>query len=356
MSSRAALYRYFENKRDLLVKVIEDWYEAMLSDYDQQLSGISGTRNRLRYMIWRHLVTVHEEPALCHLMFQIIRSGSDYSTTAVHDLNRKYTHRTLDIVREGIDAGELRGDIPLRLVRDMIYGCVEHRTWAYLRGEGDFDFEPCRRRDYRSGLGRAGEGTGQSRWAAGPKRRGASGRSRRTIGEARRWIDANVAGRSPEQEKWITREDLVEANGNQKSAASVHRAGGLTVYELFAAQVSRDVTAIAIEQGELRLTYAALDARVRKLAGALLDMGATRGKRIALLSENRHEYIEIQLAAAFIGAILACQNWRLAPAELRHCVALVSPSLIIPPSASPRASKRWRSTCRYASSSATMKP
>ena len=134
-----SIYRYFENKRDLLVKVIEDWYEAMLLDFDQQLSGITGTRNRLRYMVWRHLVTVREDPALCHLMFQIIRSGSDYSTTAVRDLNRKYTRRTLDIVREGIDAGELRGDIPLRLVRDMIYGCVEHRTWAYLRGEGEFD-------------------------------------------------------------------------------------------------------------------------------------------------------------------------------------------------------------------------
>jgi len=134
-----SIYRYFANKRDLLVKVVEDWYEAMLSDYDRQLSGISGVRNRLRYMVWRHLMTVHDEPALCHLMFQIIRAGPDYSTTAVRELNRKYTRRTLDIVREGIDAGELRGDIPLRLVRDMIYGCVEHRTWAYLRGEGDFD-------------------------------------------------------------------------------------------------------------------------------------------------------------------------------------------------------------------------
>ncbi len=134
-----SIYRYFANKRDLLVKVIADWYETMLSDYDQQLAGIRGTRNRLRYMVWRHLMTVHEEPALCHLMFQVIRSGPDYSTTAVHDLNRQYTRRTLDIVREGIAAGELRDDIPLRLVRDMIYGCVEHRTWAYLRGEGDFD-------------------------------------------------------------------------------------------------------------------------------------------------------------------------------------------------------------------------
>lgn len=136
-----SIYRYFENKRDLLVKVIEDWYEDMLADYDEQLRGIAGTRNRLRYMIWRHLRTIHDEPALCNLMFQFLRTGRDYSHTAVHELNRRYTRRTLDIVREGIDAGELRDDVSLGLVRDMIYGCVEHRTWAYLRGEGEFEPE-----------------------------------------------------------------------------------------------------------------------------------------------------------------------------------------------------------------------
>ena len=134
-----SIYRYFDNKRDLLVKVIEDWYEGMLTDYEQQLSGISGTRNRLRYMIWRHLTTIHEEPALCNLMFQFLRTGADYSHTAVFQLNRQYTRQTLAIVNDGIAAGELRDDPPLRLVRDMIYGCIEHHTWAYLRGEGDFD-------------------------------------------------------------------------------------------------------------------------------------------------------------------------------------------------------------------------
>lgn len=134
-----SIYRYFDSKRDLLVKVIEDWYETMLSDYDKQLSGITGTRNRLRFMIWRHLATIKEDPALCQLMFIYLRTGPDYSATAVYDLNRQYTRRTLDIIKEGIAAGELRNDISLRLVRDMIYGCVEHRTWAYRRGEGDFD-------------------------------------------------------------------------------------------------------------------------------------------------------------------------------------------------------------------------
>lgn len=134
-----SIYRYFENKRDLLVKVIEDWYEGMLADYGQQLSGISGTRNRLRYMIWRHMNTIHEEPALCNLMFQHIRPSRDYSQTAVFQLNREYTRQTLEIIRSGIEAGELRNDVPLRLVRDMIYGCIEHHTWTYLRGEGNFD-------------------------------------------------------------------------------------------------------------------------------------------------------------------------------------------------------------------------
>jgi AcrR family transcriptional regulator len=134
-----SIYRYFENKRDLLVKVIEDWYDSMLADYAEQLAGIRGTRNRLRFMLWRHLKTIHEEPALCDLMFQYLRTGRDYSHTTVHDLNREYTRQTLDIIKEGIAAGELRSDIKLRLVRDMIYGCVEHHTWAYLRGEGTFD-------------------------------------------------------------------------------------------------------------------------------------------------------------------------------------------------------------------------
>jgi AcrR family transcriptional regulator len=133
------IYRHFESKRALLVRVVEEWYEAMISDYDEHLKGIEGTRNRLRYMIWRHLSTIEKEPALCRLMFGEIRSGSDYRKTTIYRLNSEYTRRTMDILKEGIDAGELRGDVPLRLVRDMIYGCIEHHTWAFLRREGTFD-------------------------------------------------------------------------------------------------------------------------------------------------------------------------------------------------------------------------
>jgi acyl-CoA synthetase (AMP-forming)/AMP-acid ligase II len=109
----------------------------------------------------------------------------------------------------------------------------------------------------------------------------------------------------------------------------IAQAGQLTVYGLFAAQVSRDPDAIALTHGALRRAYRELNDRVLRLAAALSARGVGKGDRIALLSENRPEYAEIELAAACLGAIVACQNWRLAPAEVQHCVDLVSPVLIV---------------------------
>ncbi|MGV3553442.1 class I adenylate-forming enzyme family protein [Rhizobium sp.] len=109
----------------------------------------------------------------------------------------------------------------------------------------------------------------------------------------------------------------------------IARSGTLTVYQAFASRVDSAPEAIAIEQGGLRRSYGALNDRVLPLAAALLGRGIGRGDRIAIVSENRHEYLEWELAAACIGAILACQNWRLAPAELDYCIKLVAPSLLV---------------------------
>lgn len=116
---------------------------------------------------------------------------------------------------------------------------------------------------------------------------------------------------------------------SERTRTDIRKAGRQTVYGLFAAQVSRDAKATAVTQGERRISYGELDGRVRRLAAALRARGVGHGDRVALLSENRHEFVEIELAVALLGAIVACQNWRLAAAEVQHCVSLVSPVLLI---------------------------
>jgi fatty-acyl-CoA synthase len=120
----------------------------------------------------------------------------------------------------------------------------------------------------------------------------------------------------------------VQGVSAHKVTSEIAAAGRLTVHGLFRAQVSRDPEAVAVVEGERSTTYAALDARARRLASALHAKGVRRGDRIAVLSQNRTEYIEIELAAALIGAIVACQNWRLTAPELKGCLDLVEPRLV----------------------------
>jgi AcrR family transcriptional regulator len=135
------LYRYFPTKRDLLIKVVEAFYERIFADYERQLQGVRGTWNRLRYLVWKHLSVFHGDPAMCRLIVHELRPSPQYRQSSVFELNRRYTERTLAVIKEGIAAGEFEERLPLRLVRDMIFGCAEHHTWAYLRGEGEFSPE-----------------------------------------------------------------------------------------------------------------------------------------------------------------------------------------------------------------------
>jgi AcrR family transcriptional regulator len=131
------IYRYFDNKRDLLLRVMEQWYEELLAE-NNDLSSIAGSRARLRALVWRHLTSIRRRPALSRMMLMEIRPDPGYRSTRLYELNRAYTHQVTDIVRHGVATGEFVADVPPALVRDMLYGCIEHHTWAFLRGEGDF--------------------------------------------------------------------------------------------------------------------------------------------------------------------------------------------------------------------------
>lgn len=132
-----SLYRYFENKRDLLTKVVDDWFEEVLST-DSGLASIRGTWNRLRHLTWRALMAIRSQPALSRYMLLEIRRDPDYRHSRSFKLNRRFTAEVSEVFESAMAAGEFRRDVSVSLLRDMVFGCIEHSTWKFLRGEGDF--------------------------------------------------------------------------------------------------------------------------------------------------------------------------------------------------------------------------
>ncbi|MFI5401282.1 MAG: class I adenylate-forming enzyme family protein [SAR324 cluster bacterium] len=111
--------------------------------------------------------------------------------------------------------------------------------------------------------------------------------------------------------------------------ASVRRSAASTVASLFGMQARLHPGRTALQEGTRRISYAELGERTRRLAAVLAECGVRHGARVAVLAENRLEYLEIFLAAARLGAIVACQNWRLAAPELEHCLRLVEPTVAL---------------------------
>lgn len=138
--SEATIYKYFDSKRDLLMRVAELWFEDLLREEHRSVAGQSALE-ALRQLVWRNLSVVRREPALTRFVLLDLRPDPAYRNMPVFDLNRRFTTQVTEALRAGVRSGELQGDVPVGLLRDMIFGCIEHQTWAYLRGEGDFSVD-----------------------------------------------------------------------------------------------------------------------------------------------------------------------------------------------------------------------
>ena len=77
------------------------------------------------------------------------------------------------------------------------------------------------------------------------------------------------------------------------------------LFDLVCEQAERFPEQLAVIDGELRVSYVQLEARARRLAGALRSAGIGRGDRIGMLLNNRVEWLEVCIGAAAIGAVAA---------------------------------------------------
>lgn len=84
----------------------------------------------------------------------------------------------------------------------------------------------------------------------------------------------------------------------------------------FLAGVARDPDAIAIVDGNLRLTYAQWYRRISALAQHLNAIGLSRGDRLLTALQNNNAAATVHWACQLKGITIAPANWRATPSEL----------------------------------------
>lgn len=134
-----ALYKHFPGKRDLLLEATRAYLAPRFDATRSQLGGVTGTRNRLRFVIWSHLREFIDDPGICRLVIQEIRPFDDHRESVVQPLLRSHTELLIGILEDAGRAGELRSGVQPAVVRDLVFGGIEHLAHRVLRGRGTID-------------------------------------------------------------------------------------------------------------------------------------------------------------------------------------------------------------------------
>jgi fatty-acyl-CoA synthase len=95
------------------------------------------------------------------------------------------------------------------------------------------------------------------------------------------------------------------------------------------AQLTPDTVGLVDATTGERFTYRALEARANRTARLLRTQGIERGDRVAVVSRNRPEVVDLFLATAKTGSVLAPLSHRLAPPELGELLDRVEPELLV---------------------------
>jgi AcrR family transcriptional regulator len=137
----SALYRHFRSKQELLVEAVRTFYEPIIEDVERAAASIVDPLARLRYAVWRHLRAYAEEPELCRLVVHEARGLEDYWNSEIAKLNRRYTAFVTRAVADGVASGAFAPDVRPALVRDMVYGTLEHVGLAAISRGATLDVD-----------------------------------------------------------------------------------------------------------------------------------------------------------------------------------------------------------------------
>jgi AcrR family transcriptional regulator len=141
-ASEATVFTYFRGKRELCMRVIQDWYDEIIAAIEAGLPRDKPVREQLEFVVLTHLrLFLIQGTGLCALVLSEGRTkGQDLGEGFV-ELQRRYTAPLMDLLARGQAAGEVRQDIPLRLLRSLVFGPMEHMLWEVVITGRQIDVE-----------------------------------------------------------------------------------------------------------------------------------------------------------------------------------------------------------------------
>ncbi|KYD10829.1 TetR family transcriptional regulator [Heyndrickxia sporothermodurans] len=133
------IYLYFKNKEDILISLFQEKMGMFIEKIDEEIAGKRTAAEKLLVMVESHFKILSDDHQLAIVTQLELRQSNKELRLKINEVLKGYLKLVDKIIYHGIETGEFKKDIEVRLVRQMIFGTIDETVTTWVMNEEKYD-------------------------------------------------------------------------------------------------------------------------------------------------------------------------------------------------------------------------
>lgn len=133
------IYLYFKNKEDILISLFQEKMGAFIEKIEQEIEGIQSPLEKLYILVRTHFSALADDPHMAVVTQLELRQSNKELRQRINEVLKGYLRLIDSIIIEGMEKGEFRNDLDVRLTRQMIFGTIDETVTTWVMNEQKYD-------------------------------------------------------------------------------------------------------------------------------------------------------------------------------------------------------------------------
>jgi TetR/AcrR family transcriptional regulator, fatty acid metabolism regulator protein len=133
------IYLYFKNKEDILISLFQEKMGSFIEKIQKEIEGISSPTEKLYVLVEKHFQLLAADRHLAIVTQLELRQSNKELRLRINEVLKGYLKVVDRILMEGIEKGEFRQDLDVRLARQMIFGTIDETVTTWVMNEQKYD-------------------------------------------------------------------------------------------------------------------------------------------------------------------------------------------------------------------------
>ena len=129
------IYLYFKTKDEILVTLFREKMAEWVALVRQELAAERNPLAKIRKIVALHFKVLEESPDLAEVVQVELRQGQKFFRGAsAHEVSA-YFDVINDVLEEGVSAGLIRRDLPVKVATKMLFGAMDQLATSWVLGK-----------------------------------------------------------------------------------------------------------------------------------------------------------------------------------------------------------------------------